>query len=70
MQVESYANLAEPVLDAMRNFTPLAFDIFTFLLIDKLASSKRQKLKVRKSPAVAVVHLYTPVLDATYLISP
>lgn len=49
VQVESYANLAEPVLDAMRNFTPLAFDILTFLIIDRLASSKRQKLKVRWS---------------------
>ena len=45
-QVESYANLAEPVLESMRNLTPLAFDILTFLIVDKLASSGRQKLKV------------------------
>lgn len=45
-QVESYSNLVDPVLEAMRNLTPLAFDVLTFLIIDKLASSGRQKLKV------------------------
>lgn len=47
VQVESYSNLAEPVLDAMRNLTPLAFDILTFLIVDRLASSRRPKLKAR-----------------------
>ena len=46
VQVESYSNLVDPVLEAMRNLTPLAFDLLTFLIIDKLVSSGRQKLKV------------------------
>lgn len=45
MQIESYSNLVEPVLEAMRHLTPLAFDVLTFLIVDKLASPGRQKLK-------------------------
>ncbi len=58
MQVESYINLLDPVLESMRQLTPLAFDVLTFLIIDKMTSSGRQKLKVSgQSLAAGTLHL-------------
>lgn len=55
MQAERFTNLADPVLDAMKQLTPLAFDILTFIVIDKLATpttsdgKQRNKMKVLSS---------------------
>ena len=44
-QVESYSNMVEPVLDSLRYQTAYAFDVLTYLIIDRLAGSERNKLK-------------------------
>ena len=43
-QVEAYSVMTEPILDAMRFFTPFGFDVLSFVLVDRLASG-REKLK-------------------------
>ena len=43
-QVEAYSVMTEPILDAMRFFTPFGFDVLSFVLVDRLASG-RDKLK-------------------------
>ena len=35
----------EPVLDSLRYQTAYAFDVLTYLIVDRLASSGREKLK-------------------------
>ncbi|KAK9917111.1 hypothetical protein WJX75_001006 [Coccomyxa subellipsoidea] len=42
--VEAYSVMTEPILDAMRFFTPFGFDVLSFVLVDRLASG-RDKLK-------------------------
>ena len=44
-QIESYGNMVEPVLDSLRYQTAYAFDVLTYLIVDRLASSGRDKLK-------------------------
>jgi len=44
-QAEPYPNMIDPCVDALRYAGPLALDCLTFVLIDRLASSGRPKLK-------------------------
>ena len=44
-QIEAYNNMIDPILEALRYLTPLAFDVLTFVIVDRLASSGRDKLK-------------------------
>ncbi len=37
--------MTEPILDAMRYFTPFGYDVLSFVLVDRLASPGRDKLK-------------------------
>lgn len=37
--------MTEPILDAMRYFTPFGYDVLSFVLVDRLASTGRDKLK-------------------------
>ena len=43
-QIQSYDNLIQPMVDAFKYLTPLAFDVLSFVLISHLASDA-QKLK-------------------------
>ncbi len=44
-QARSYPNMIEPLMDAVKFFSPLAFDVLTFVLIDELASNASGKIK-------------------------
>ena len=44
-QAEAYPNMADPCVDALRYGGPLTLDALTFVIIDRLASSSRAKLK-------------------------
>ncbi|KAK9815918.1 hypothetical protein WJX72_011962 [[Myrmecia] bisecta] len=44
-QVEAYSNMVEPIMDALKYLLPLGYDVLTFAIIDRLASSGRGKLK-------------------------
>ena len=44
-QIESYSQMIEPVVESFRQLSPLAFDVLTFVVMVKLASSGRFKLK-------------------------
>lgn len=45
LQIQAYGNQIEAVLDALRCLTPLSYDVLTFLIVERLASSSRRKLK-------------------------
>ena len=36
-QARSYPNMIDPLMDAVKFFSPLAFDVLTFVLVDELA---------------------------------
>lgn len=41
-QVESYANMVEPIVDALYYTGPLAFDVLTFVLLRRLVGPRRK----------------------------
>ena len=43
-QVEAYALMTEPILDALRFFTSFGYDVLSYTVVDRLASG-RSKLK-------------------------
>ena len=44
-QAEAYPNMAEPSVEALKYCSPLTMDAMGFVLLDRLASSRRPKLK-------------------------
>ena len=58
VQVESYGPaMIEPILDSMRHFTKMAFDILTFLFLERFTKDKRGKVKVGPIGLPTVQHL-------------
>ena len=57
VQVESYGPaMIEPILDSMRHFTKMAFDILTFLFLERFTKDKRAKVKVGSIGLPTVQH--------------
>ena len=44
-QIEAYPNQIEPVLDALSKSSAYSYDVLTYVLVERLASSGRDKLK-------------------------
>jgi THO complex subunit 2 len=40
LQVEAYVNQLEPIVESMRYFTPLAFDMLTYTMLCRLAMER------------------------------
>ena len=41
-QVESYANMVEPIVEALHFTAPMFFDVLTFVLLRRLAAPRRK----------------------------
>jgi hypothetical protein len=46
MQAEAYSAMIEPVADALCYLTPMGFDVLGFVIIDRLTTTSRAKIKV------------------------
>ena len=45
MQVEAYPNQQGPILEALVYMSPLSFDVLMFVIVQRLASTRREKIK-------------------------
>lgn len=45
-QAEAYSAMIDPVVEALCYLTPMGFDVLGFVIIDRLTSTGRAKIKV------------------------
>ena len=62
LQVESYANMVEPIVDALLYSGPLFFDVLTFVLLRRLAGPRRKMKEDQVNLADWCVHISGSVL--------
>ena len=42
LQVEPYSNMIEPVVEALKYVTPMAFDVLTWVILQRLALDRNK----------------------------